>query len=282
MAESGPQAWVVIVLFGAPPSQLWPFLEALQAQRLRLALVDNNTEPLSPWPGLRHGLWLHHGNRGGLAGGFNAGVEAALQAGAAWITLLDQDSRLDPHGVNLLSEAWQRWPGQRLLVGPTIVNAETGERHGRWQPWQPPYDRTRLLISSGTTVQASDWPALGPLPEALFIDFLDHAWCFRAQSRGFQLLQDQRVQLAQRFGEPHPQRICRWLGMQLYSPSRHYYSLRNLRWLLRQQEIPLDLKLKELVKMLLKPWCWLAFEPDRLANLRAIRRGLLDPLPVVR
>jgi hypothetical protein len=39
------------------------------------------------------------------------------------------------------------------------------------------------------------------------------------------------------------------------------------------------LKIKEVAKMLLKPWLWLLLEPQRRANARAIIRALLDPLP---
>jgi hypothetical protein len=67
--------------------------------------------------------------------------------------------------------------------------------------------------------------------------------------------------------------------MQYYSPERHFDGLRNLRWLCLQPYIPLDLKIKELLKMLAKPWLWLVCEPRRLENLQAIIAGLLCPLP---
>ncbi len=67
--------------------------------------------------------------------------------------------------------------------------------------------------------------------------------------------------------------------MRLYSPSRHFYGLRNLRWLCLQPYVPLDLKLKEVFKMLFKPYLWLLFEPRRRANLRAIFMALLARLP---
>ncbi len=204
MADAVESAWVVLVLYGCQPPDLWEFLRALQAQGICLALVDNNPAPLSPWPELRHGVWLHQANHGGLAGGFNAGVRAARDAGAVWITLLDQDSRLEPTTLPLLLQAWKRWPHQQWLVGPAIVDQRSGARHGRWRPHDQDYDSTRLLISSGTTFRAADWPFLGELDEALWIDFLDHAWCFRAQSRGFRLLQDRRVVLTQSCGAPPP------------------------------------------------------------------------------
>jgi rhamnosyltransferase len=164
-------------------------------------------------------------------------------------------------------------------VGPGIWDVQRRQRHGRWRRSADGLDSTRLLISSGTTFRSDDWPELGTMHEDLWIDFVDHAWCFRAQVRGFFLVQHPAVKLYQQFGSVHPYSLCRWLGMQFYSPERHYFALRNLRWLCRQPFVPLDLKSKEVLKMLLKPWLWLLFEPDRCANLKAIVRGLKAPLP---
>ncbi len=271
---------VVMPLFSEPDHDLGSYLLALQRADLDVVLVDNDPDEVSgfsgEWPCRR---WLHNGNRGGIAGGLNRGVEAALELGADWITLLDQDSRLDAADLHRLREPWCASQAGAFVVGPTIWDRERGEVHGRGLGPSSGYERTRLLISSGTTFRSSDWSALGGFHEDLFIDFVDHAWCFRAQARGFLLLRHPEVRLEQRFGRPHPNRMCRWAGLQLYSPQRHYYALRNLRWLILQQTVPLDLKLKECAKMLVKPWCWLLFEPQRQRNLWAVVRALLDPLP---
>ena len=56
-------------------------------------------------------------------------------------------------------------------------------------------------------------------------------------------------------------------------------ALRNLRWLLRQAYVPWDIRLKELIKMLIKPWLWLVLEPgSRRAVLLALWVGLSSPL----
>ncbi|MCS5691396.1 glycosyltransferase [Cyanobium sp. FGCU-6] len=252
-----------------------------------VVLVDNNTVPdrrLATLEGEGCDV-IVNANRGGLAGGFNAGIRRLIGSGACWISLLDQDSSVDPAALARLPEAWERVPNRLLLVGPAIWDRGSGRRHGE-ASLRPgplaggPYQATRLLISSGSTFRAGDWSVLGGFHEELFIDFLDHAWSFRAGSRGFLLLQDERVVLWQRFGAHHPNPLCRRLGMQLYSPRRHYYGLRNLRWLCRQPEVPPDLKLKEVLKMLVKPWLWLLFEPQRRANARSILAALRDPLPL--
>lgn len=261
-------------------------LNALRRLPALLILVDNNDEPdarLLPLAGDRCRL-IHNANRGGLAGGFNAGIRQAITAGAHWISLLDQDSWIEPGDLGRLCDAWAQLPGRLLVVGPAIWDRASGRRHGlaslRPGPLAGgPWRTTRLLISSGTTFRACDLPRLGWFNETLFVDFLDHAWSFRARSRGFLLLQDERAALWQCFGTPHPSRLCRHLGLQLYSPRRHYFGLRNLRWLCRQRQVPLDLKIKEIIKMVFKPWLWLLFEPQRRANASAILAALRDPLP---
>ena len=263
------------------PQGLVDYLHSLVRAGLCVVLVDNNPQPLHGQSGMAC-EWeiLYNFNRGGIAGGLNYGINHVQQLGCKWITLLDQDSRIPSDQICRLLEPWQAFSlNSQLVVGPSIWDEQRQTRHGRWQASTTAFEKTRLLISSGTTFRSSDWGLLGSLHEDLFIDFVDHAWCFRAQARGFQLLQHAEVILRQQFGVEHPNRLCRRLGLQLYSPERHFYGLRNLRWLCLQPYIPLDLKIKELTKMLIKPWLWLLFEPRRLANLKAIVRGFLAPLP---
>lgn len=286
-ADGGSPHWIVVPLFGvaSEADAMLKRLQSLLELGIGVVLVDNNPDSAALPPqrsptsdGDRY-CWIPNGNRGGIAGGFNRGIAAAIASGATTITLLDQDSSLDEGSLRWLREPLGLYPGARLLVGPRIWD----ERRACWhQPakrrWHG-FPRTRLLISSGTTFAAEQWPLLGPLDESLFIDFVDHAWCFRAQAVGFVLLQHPQARLEQQFGQPHPHRLCRWLGLELYSPQRHYYSLRNLRWLVQQWWVPLDLRCKEVLKMLLKPWLWLLFEPQRHANARAIVAAFRAPLP---
>lgn len=280
--------WLVIPLFGDlhAATALFDALHGWMRCGFGVVLVDNNPETTAPRmeppssADSHRCHWLVNGNRGGIAGGLNRGVSAAIAAGASTITLLDQDSSLDALSLQRLREPLEQHPGVSLVVGPRIWD----QRRASWhqlgaQRWHG-FLQTRLLITSGTTFSSTHWPSLGCFDEQLFIDFVDHAWCFRAQARGFLLLQHPHARLDQQFGQLHPNGLCRWLGLELYSPERHYTSLRNLRWLVRQWWVPLDLRVKEVVKMLVKPWLWLVFEPKRRANARAIVAGLLAPLPL--
>jgi rhamnosyltransferase len=272
---------VVIPLFGEIPRDLPVFLTSLDQAGLTPVIVDNRREedPPAGLPQVSIACMLRNRNRGGIAGALNRGVTAAIARGAEWITILDQDSRVDPAGLRRLLEPLLPCPERRLVVGPTIWDTQRNRAHERPRRTEERLVPTRLLISSGTTFHASQWAGLGPFHEGLFIDYVDHFWSFRAQQRGYRLLRHNGVVLLQQFGHPHPNILCRWLGMQLYSPVRHFYSLRNLRWLIQQDCIPTDLKMKELLKMMVKPWCWLLFEPQRQENLRAIIRALTTGVP---
>lgn len=277
---------VVIPLYGEVPIDLQGWVQALKQKGLYVVLVQNNPSDLKGFPAAlqpsqeRLHIISNH-NVGGVAGGFNRGVDVAIAKGADWITLLDQDSRLPPTDLQRLREPWQQLDQPALLVGPLIWDGRRNQLHAMASTDSlQGYLLTRLLISSGTTFRAVDWPRLGPMCEWLVVDFVDHSWSFRAQARqGFLLLQHPEVQLVQRFGRSHPNHLCRWLSMELYSPTRHYYQLRNLRWLLQKSEVPFDLRCKELIKMLLKPWLWLLCEPRRRENLAAILAALCAPLP---
>ena len=271
---------VVIPLFGELTLGLLDYLQGFTKEGFLLVLVDNNLESLSePLNRLKPAGLVVNRNQGGIAGGLNRGINWAYQIGAYWITLLDQDSRIPIDQLHRLREPWDTYPLRRLVVGPSIWDDQRNVLHGSRRRSHHGFQETRLLISSGTTFLSTDWHELGDMHEGLSIDFVDHAWCFRAQLRGFRLFQHGEVMLKQQFGTPHPNGLCNGLGLQLYSPERHYYGLRNLRWLCLQPYIPLDLKLKEVLKMLVKPWLWLLFEPKRRQNFKAIWSALVAPLP---
>ena len=260
---------VVVALYGTAPHELKRRLSAFGRAGLKVVAVNNNATAACPLDVEGHLSWLENGNIGGLAGGLNRGVTQALALGCGYVTLLDQDSELSAAGVLTLQEAVATQPDR--IVGPSVWDQERDQWHTRQR-------RPRLLITSGTTFQAAAWQQVGGYHEWMEIDFIDHEWCSRARRDGFELEVLADVRLNQQFGQRHPSPIAHSLGLQLYSPYRRAVALRNLRWLLRQAYVPLDIRLKEAMKMLLKPWCWLALEPQRRRTARSLLAGLRAPL----
>ena len=260
---------VVVALYGRSPEELPARLQAFEQAGLLVVAVNNNPVAHPGGAATSSLIQLDNHNSGGLAGGLNRGVAEALRLGCRTVTLLDQDSDLSADGVLALQQAVLQC-GDRV-VGPAIWDLER-------ERWHTQAGHPRMLITSGTTFSAAAWQRIGPYRDWMEIDFIDHEWCSRARRCGLRLEVVDSVRLDQQFGERHPNPLAHRLGLQLYSPYRRAVALRNLRWLVRQSHVPLDIRLKECVKMLLKPWCWLALEPARRRTARSLRAGLSAPL----
>jgi len=263
---------LVIPLYGEVTTACLERLGAYRQQGFWVVAVNNN--PSGP-EGLSSvcDAVVHHHNRSGLAGGLNEGVAQALADGAAVITLLDQDSLISSESLRRLAEACGAGGANSpRIVGPCIWDQARQHLHSH------PNGRARFLITSGTTFAPPVWSHVGPLQSWMEIDYIDHEWCSRAVHRGVELKVLADACLQQTFGCRHPSRLAHQLGLQLYSPYRRAVAIRNLRWLLHQPYVPLDLRLKELIKMLLKPWLWLLLEPNPRRTCWSIWVGLTAPL----
>ena len=258
---------LVIPLFGELCDECLDRLRSWVQQGFWVVVVNNNPAG-SSLNGVVANTVVPHHNRHGLAGGFNDGVDSAIADGADRITLVDQDSVISTDSLVSLGEAC----GPGLVVGPQIVDEDRHSEH------TAACDSARLLISSGTTFEPGVWEKIGPFQSWMEIDYIDHEWCSRARRYGIYLKVITEATLFQSFGSRHPNVIAHMLGLQLYSPYRRAIALRNLRWLLTQSFVPLDIRLKELIKMLVKPWFWLALEPNRRRCLAVLLLGLTAPL----
>ena len=254
---------LVVPLYGELQTECLDRFKFWLKQKFWVVVVNNN--PVD-WPleGVSASIVVGHHNQEGLAGGFNSGVNQAIADGAEFITLLDQDSIISSESLLLLSKRCN----PNLIVGPRIFDVDRGSEHTR------AHQRIRMLISSGTTFHSDTWKRVGPFQGWMEIDYIDHEWSSRARRCGIDLAVDEKARLVQTFGSRHPNRLAHHLGLQLYSPYRRAVSIRNLRWLLCQEFIPWDVRLKEFIKMLLKPFIWLILEPSRRRCLAVIWIGL--------
>ena len=258
---------LVVPLYGELQSEGLNRLRCWVQQKFWVVVVNNNPASSSLSGVVSNSVVPHH-NLHGLAGGLNAGVHQAIADGADCITLLDQDSIISTASLERLSQ----WCSPELIVGPQIIDSTRRTEHTRAQR------KIRMLISSGTTFEPSAWEKVGPFQEWMEIDYIDHEWCSRARRLGLNLAVLDGANLFQTFGSRHPNRLAHHLGLQLYSSYRRAVALRNLRWMILQEYIPLDIRLKELIKMLLKPMIWLILEGGRRRCLTVIWIGLTASL----
>jgi len=261
--------WLVIPVYGFPTEACMQRWLCWRLNGFNVILVDNNPSQTFDLPEeLRSSfLIISNNNLHRLAGGINRGMATTEASTAEVLTILDQDSCIDLGSLDDLR--CKVLASDHTIWGPMVFDLDRHQLHAA-----PGVRAEWFLMTSGTTFRYHDWISIGPYNERMEIDYLDHEWSARAVAQGYQLKCSKDSILLQAFGEQHPNQYCRKFGMNLYSPIRHEAALRNLLWLLRDSRLPGSFKLKESAKMILKPFFWLIFEKERLANAKAIIRAL--------
>ena len=133
------------------------------------------------------------------------------------------------------------------------------------------------LNSSGSLISMKALADVGLLDEHLFMDHGETEWCFRARSKGFQILGAAGVEMHHTMGDD----VCSyWLfgarRMPYRSPARHYYIVRNGVYLQKKPYVPMLWKLWNIGKLIFTYMYFGFISADAKAQRRAITQGFLD------
>jgi rhamnosyltransferase len=221
----------------------------------------------------------------GIATALNQGIERLIAEGHALAMLFDQDSESTFELVSGLAGVAQACVarGERVaLVGPAYEDARLRGlapfvRFGyfKLQRVMPAGDvplEVDFLISSGSCVNLACWRDVGPMDDALFIDFVDTEWCIRAKSRGFSVLGVPWISMAHELGEEPIRAFGR--NYPMHSAVRHYYLFRNAVALLKRGYVPCTWKSTELIKLPVRLVIYACFVPDGRTHVKMSLRGL--------
>lgn len=277
----------VIVCYYPDPDQLQGLLRVVVPQVSRTIVVNNG--PAHTLPNLddfQPLSLLEPGNNLGVAAAINLGADAAIQTGARYLLLLDQDSLPADDMVFCLLKAYRLLEeGDRHVaaVGPAIVDARTGRLvpfvSARTQAVGDevmvcPVDR---LLSSGSFVGLDNYQKIGPMDEGLFIDLVDTEWFLRAAAKGCQAFGVPAAQMSHQLGAGAVRYWCgRWRHLPRHSVFRSYYMIRNRILLLSRSYIPVVRRLREFFMMLYLLVAGLVLLPQRWMRLRVIVQGIID------
>lgn len=215
----------------------------------------------------------------GLATALNVGMRHAFAKGADYALLLDQDSRPDAMlARSLLAHArdWEEAGGKLGCIGPTTVEAKTLRRDTPALVG-PALVTEKAIITSGSIVSRAAFETIGPMWDELFIDYIDHEWCFRASAQGYAVFVARDVLMPHNLGDAAI-RIGSRTILGHRSPFRHYHLVRNAFWVFRCSYIPLGWRLGEMAMLLGRIPKFLAISSDRTASLSAILRGIAHGL----
>jgi GT2 family glycosyltransferase len=200
----------IVVDWGLPDDTLRA-LQSLAAMRPALDLlirVDNGSRGLGVEPlkdGVPDGAMLIDlPTNIGWPAAVNVGMEAALEHGAEWTLILNNDATVSPGCLSRCIEEAER-NKKVAVVGPAVAFYDEPDKlwfaGGEVNPWFA-YTRHRGLMQPSSTPPASSktgfisgccfivssaaWRQVGPFRSDYFAYYEDAEWCQRAQSMGWQ------------------------------------------------------------------------------------------------
>ncbi len=174
----------------------------------------------------------------GVATALNLACEVAWQDGCRYAISFDQDSTPDQAMISqLLSEfqAWQSQDGKVAAIGPQVVDVRYGAVTRSPFLWISRYRCSRvkdlgtqpvsLLITSGCLFDLNIWKTVAQFDDKLFIDLVDHNWCWRLAESGYTVLGTTNITMAHELSNGL-ENIGR-VTLTMYGPVRRYFQCRN-------------------------------------------------------
>ena len=201
----------------------------------------------------------------GIGAALNTGCRMALEKGYEFVMTMDQDSSFEAQDiVRHLSDAdTQMRDVSVAVIGPsTLKGADRGiiER--------------RSIITSGSILRLSEWERQGGFNEALFIDQVDHEFCFRLRRSGSKVLLNNSVSLRHLVGDPLSAVLAgiRFSVMN-HGWQRKYYIMRNRLYLRKMfPDFPrpyFRMIVNDILGVLL-------LEGDKMRKINAMAAGIMD------
>lgn len=228
----------------------------------------------------------------GLAKALNQGIQWAIDKRCDYVFLFDQDSSLCDLFVSRMIAAYQEASAFSekgiAAVGPRLINPQSMRqtpfklfnrvvlRSDRPFANSTVHFTADFLITSGTLIALKYFEDIGGMKENYFIDNVDLEWCFRAKSKGYDLVGTDGAVLYHAIGERSLSPLVRAGIMAQHNPSRTYYSSRNRTHLYSVAYSPIGWKVRDVVRFTLKAMWLLLSSQDRGLYWRNICSGIRD------
>ena len=218
--------------------------------------------------------------------GVNVGLAAALnncikflidKMHVSSVVLFDQDSKPK---IELPIELEKTFKLLQLSSNPACVGPHLHDKKMTGKPntmCEEKFLSVKTIATSGTYISSEVLRKVGLMKDDLFIDCIDHEWCFRARNLGLKVYVDQVNVMEHDMGENG----INWFGKYkpVYkSPVRHYYIVRNTIYMLKLKYIPLAWRFGELLKLIRRIVFYIIFSNEPKKTLKNISKGIVHGL----
>ncbi|MEA2048180.1 MAG: glycosyltransferase [Campylobacterota bacterium] len=263
-----------VVLLYYPTKEILLNLDTYKHHVNHLYIIDNSEKVQSILPQndtlvySNHITLLHDKENIGVSKALNCALIEAKKTGFEWLLTMDQDSFFEENHMNEYLDHFKKCDRTNAGIISPLHNPKFVKSN-----IQNFYSEEEVVMTSGNLVNITHALEVGGYNEDLFIDEVDHEFCFKLHKYGYRVLQDQTVSMNHSLGRPHKD----FSHINLYPPQRLYYMLRNYFYLKKEysKEHPYFFRQRDfyLLKFFIKQ---LIFSNDRIASIKMMYRGYLD------
>lgn len=278
--ESLDSITLIIILYYPTHEQI---AQIKELDKIHCIIVDNT--PYSPESKLKQCFgynvdYISLNENMGIAYAQNIGIRLAKIRGYEYVIFFDQDSFID---VKLLYDIYNGYLQIKNndenigVVGPRIINVTSENARNICEDQDSGFSVVSTLISSGSFIPILNFDIVGLFDDTLFIDYVDHEWCWRCSSYGLKCFKLNDVIMMHPVGK---KTISMWgMNFIVSSSFRYYYQYRNYVKLLGRCYVPLKWKIKTTIKNLVGIIIYpMLSNEHRSEILRNIIRGIAHGL----
>jgi len=258
-------------------------ISSLSCQVDKIIVVDN-----TPGGGLLDKIQsdnveiIYLGENLGIAFAQNVGIQKAMDTGASFITLSDQDTVYPKGFIQKMVPHFEKFPSAAAIVprfkdsNKKRIDGFIANKSFRFQQFFPDGGQHKIFqaIASGKILKAEFLYRIGLMDERLFIDWVDLEWCWRARARGFDIIGNADVVIDHQLGDVSSNIGFREVNLR--SPIRHYYITRNAFYLALHSK---DLDCLHRLNLFVRSFRYILGFPilssPRWKNLKAVLLGFL-------
>lgn len=277
----------IVVLYNPDFTITKNALKALTIQVDKTCIIDNSlldhSEELREFQNIEY---ISLGKNIGIAAAQNIGIDYFIKHDYDFVIFSDQDSVISFDLISSLLDAYNKLSLKYNVaaVGPLPINRKNATPYlykanviSKNEEDDTFYYTMYSIISSCSLVPVSNFKEVGLMREDLFIDFVEQDWCWRARyfyQKYIFLLPHITVQ--HELGRSV--KILNLFNVNISSPFRIYYQIRNLLWLSRLPYVPKYWKKMNKRKLFFKIIYYSIVPSQRWSYLKNIVKGLRDGL----
>lgn len=277
---------VIIVLYETSALKYKSGIDKNALKKNLFILVDNtpvgnkNKQPINSDDSI---IYIDLKENTGIANALNEGIKIAQLKNCKFIFTFDQDSIVNKDLLdNLISryqEITEKEKNTLIALGPHPKNIKTNKSYLRRKDRirkifskNKNYMQTNEIITSGLLTTSNVYDEIGLYEKDLFIDFVDHEWCWRLNKHGgkcFVSLKDNLAHLVGDYDIPFT------LGMKKGSAFRIYFLFRNATNLIINQKMPFFDSIKFITLIPVKIFVF-SLMSDRKERIKNLFNGIAD------